>query len=219
MRWIKHLLIASYLLALAAGIVAHGLKVGTNSHPLMYFIVWDMYCGWAAHECRIHLVAEGESGTHYEVLPPPWGDFAPFGTVGRQHYDTVHNSIHRMGLNVLKQTDHEPIVRLKVIEESWPKKYNLPEHLWAARFEEPREPMSYFWNSEIFDGEGEVINSVPVYLTQLYNQAIGSNPRLAADARKNQSFIAINPAHRRAAFAGHADAISQPHAGPPGRSN
>ena len=35
-------------------------------------------------------------------------------------------------------------------EECWPKKYNLPDDLWAMRFSEPKDPMSYFWLRDVY---------------------------------------------------------------------
>ena len=56
----------------------------------MYFVVWDMFCGWSAHSSELHLIAEGESGDFYRLTPAPWGDFVPFATAPRQDYD-AHN--------------------------------------------------------------------------------------------------------------------------------
>jgi len=44
-RWLSHFTIAVYLAALSWGIVAHALSFGAASHPGMYFLVWDMFCG------------------------------------------------------------------------------------------------------------------------------------------------------------------------------
>jgi hypothetical protein len=55
-RWITHLTIAAYLGVLTWGVVSHALGYKTGMHPGMYFIVWDMFCGWSAYEVRYHLV-------------------------------------------------------------------------------------------------------------------------------------------------------------------
>ena len=61
-RWFTSLGIAAYLTALAVGFVSHAVDYGTDCHPIMYFLVWDMFCGWSAYEGRLHLIGEGESG-------------------------------------------------------------------------------------------------------------------------------------------------------------
>ena len=82
-RWLTHLLISGYLLALFGGIASHTLNLGAVSHPGMYFFVWDMFCGWSSYADRIQVVGEGESGTYYQLAPGPWGEFKPYGKIGR----------------------------------------------------------------------------------------------------------------------------------------
>ncbi len=126
-RWLTHLTIVGYLTALGWGIVAHSLNFGTHIHPSMYFVVWDMFCGWAAYDTRNQVIVEGESGKFYEVLPAPWGEIHPYGDLGRRHYDPYQTFCMSMAQNVLKHTDHEPIARIFVLEEAWAKKFNLPD--------------------------------------------------------------------------------------------
>lgn len=45
----------------------------------------------------------------------------PYGDLDRLHYDVLGNSHRKMALNALKRTDHEPIHRIVIIEEVWPK--------------------------------------------------------------------------------------------------
>ena len=129
-RWIAVIVICGYLGSLAMGLVAHTLHVGANSHPGMYFVVWDMFCGWGAYSNRTHLIAEGESGKYYELSPAPWGSLQPFGPTDRLHYDTSYHLTPKMVRNNLRNTEHEPIARVFVIEETWSKKFNLPDELW-----------------------------------------------------------------------------------------
>jgi hypothetical protein len=196
-RWISHLFIAAYLSALVGGISCQALKFGVSAHPAMYFVVWDMFCGWAAHETRYHLIAEGESGTYYWLAPNPWGTFKPYGDLARNHYDYYGHGLLRMAQNSIKHTQHEPLRRIISIEESWPKKYNLPDHLWALRTGEPKDPMSYFWVRNIYSPEGEPWYGRPDFLQQLYTDTIFSNPRLHADSIRNKPMFVINPYDRR----------------------
>ncbi len=79
-RWLASGFIASYLAFLGWGIISHALKFHSVSHPIMYFAVWDMFCGWQAYESRVHIVAEGESGQMYQLSPPPGMSSPPLGT-------------------------------------------------------------------------------------------------------------------------------------------
>ncbi|MBI1345369.1 hypothetical protein GC163_03690 [bacterium] len=195
-RWLATGFITSYLAFLGWGIVSHALKFQVFSHPVMYFTVWDMFCGWQAYESRIHIVAEGDSGTFYELSPPPWGDFAPFGDLARVHYDALGNSFVRIAQNTLKNTEHEPIRRMLVVEECWQKKYNLPEHLWAMRFDEPKDPKSYFWLRATFTPEGDLMYAGPDFVGYHASLAVCENPRLMSDAKRGRPFFSVNPALR-----------------------
>lgn len=201
-HWLAKLTIASYLTALALGVGCHAMNFGVSAHPAMYFFVWDMFCGWSAHEVRYHLVAEGESGTHYRLSPPPWNTFAPYGDLERDQYDAIGNAHAKIALNTLRHTSHEPITRFFLIEESWPKKYNLPENLWAARFDEEKDPHSYFWLKAIFDNEGTVMQGNGDYINYLQNLAVTDNPRLKADSVRGKPFYALDPVHRQTSTIG-----------------
>jgi hypothetical protein len=196
-RWFSHLFIVAYLGALGFGIACQTLKFATGSHPAMYFVVWDMFCGWSAFETRYHIVGEGESGAHYWLTPCPWGDFRPYGDLSRTHYDYYGNGLVRMAMNTLRHTNHEPIVRLYSIEEAWPKKYNLPDKLWNVRFAEPKDQVSYFWTRGVYDGEGMIIENRPDFLTQLHAESVFNNPRLKADGARGRPLFAVNPHERR----------------------
>lgn len=197
-RWLAKLTIGLYLTMTFLGIAAHAMNFGTGTHPAMYYFVWDMFCGWSAHEIRYHLLAEGESGTYYDITEPPWHSFCPYGDLPRTQYDTLGNCLYNMANNTLKHTDHEPIVRIIMAEETWPKKYNLPDHLWNRRFDEPKDPHSYFWLRNVIEADGTIITHRPDYLAYLYTKTIASNPRLQADTQRGKPFFAVNPLHRTA---------------------
>ncbi|HIK95579.1 MAG TPA: hypothetical protein EYG03_26840, partial [Planctomycetes bacterium] len=61
-RWMTHAVIVVYLSWLGHGVFCHALQYRVSAHPLMYFTVWDMFCGWSGWSYRTHVVAEGESG-------------------------------------------------------------------------------------------------------------------------------------------------------------
>ena len=201
-HWLAKLTITTYLAALGAGIACHAMNFGMGSHPAVYFFVWDMFCGWSAHETRYHLIGEGESGNYYKLSPAPWNTFSPYGDLERDQYDNMGNTHARIALNTLRHTDHEPIVRMVLVEESWPKKYNLSDQLWAARFDEPKVPQSYFWQKCIYDADGMVIKCNPDFLNHLHSVSVSNNPRLKADSVRGRPFFAVDPAERSNASIG-----------------
>lgn len=152
-RYVTIAFIVLYLGVLCYGLAAHMLVYNVAANPGMYFIVWDMYCGWSAYETRLHIVAEGESGQLYE-LEPPWGSFHPFGSIDRRNYDVNAMHLGNIGRNILNHTEHEPIDRIFVIEESWSKKYNLSPELWQQFYDEPFEPVTYFRRRALFNADG-----------------------------------------------------------------
>ncbi|MCA9067133.1 MAG: hypothetical protein KDA96_28935, partial [Planctomycetaceae bacterium] len=123
-------LLTLYVGSLSFGVIAHALKVGLCGNTLSYFVVWDMFCGWTAWDVRTHLIAESTSGKYYEVKEP-WGEFHPFGHIARIHYDHTNHLLPRHVRNILRHSSHDPVSRVYVIEEIWPKQYNLPPDLYA----------------------------------------------------------------------------------------
>lgn len=190
-RWLIHLTIFSYLGCLAWGIFAHGTQTRQNSSPAMYFVVWDMFCGWNAYSARHHVIAEGESGKYYELTPSPWGEFHPFGYEARVHYDPSGLFTPQMGLNTLKRTKHEPMRRILVIEENWPKKFNMSESYWATKYDEPKDEFRYCHVWQVLDGEGRVLQNSARWMSQQSQLAILNNPQLRRDSVRNRPFVAV----------------------------
>jgi len=192
-RWLAHLTIVLYLGSLATGIFCHAVNLGLSSHPVMYFLVWDMFCGWSTWSNRLELVGQGESGAYYDLGSPPWGDFYPFGELPRRHYDATGNFTPRMALNCLRHTEHEPMARIFVVEVWWPKMYNLPDHLWDRRFGRPKDMQKYYQIRHIFTPDGVLLQTNPGWLNQQHAIAMGNNPRLQADVRRMSPFLAVGP--------------------------
>ena len=195
-RWLTHLTIAAYLMTLGWGMLSHTLQFGTGVHPSMYFIVWDMFCGWAAYSTRNQVIVQGESGKFYEVLPPPWGNIQPYGNLDRRHYDPYQTFCLTMAQNVLKHTDHEPIARVFVLEEAWAKKYNLPDPLWEARYEEPKLPHRYRHVRHVFSSDGIVLQSNSNWLSHQISLTMADNPRLQAEYRRSRPFVTLGSSER-----------------------
>ena len=195
-KWLTHCTIFAYLTALGGGILSHTVSYGTGSHPVMYYFVWDMFCGWSSYSSRIMIIGEGESGKYYELAPGPWGEYRPFGSIGRRHYDSTGSHSPKFALNAIKQTKHEPITRVFVIEQCWAKKYNLPDHLWNQRFEKPKKVHKYHHVLHVFTPDGVLVQSFPNWLSQQYAYAVGNNPRLMREQRQGQPYFTLNYRNR-----------------------
>lgn len=189
--------IAVYLGSLTFGIAAHALNFKSDIHPAMYFVVWDMFCGWAGYETRTHIIGEGESGKFYQLAPGPWGDFNPFGDIDRHHYDAFLNHARTQALNCLQQTDHEPMQRIFVVDEVWAKKFNLPNDLWAKRYVEPKEPYSYFHLRQVMNGEGQMVTLHGSWFDHQAGLCLSDNPRIWREAQQNKPFYQLNPELRQ----------------------
>jgi len=191
-RWISQAFIASYLGVLLYGLFCHALYYKVNQHPAMYFIVWDMYCGWTAYESRQHVIGEGESGQYYELAPGPWGGLTPYGKLDRRHHD--HHGIHAINIawNTLRQTSHEPMSRVFVVEEAWPRKYNLPDKLWKLRYTEEKDRQSYYQLRGTYAADGQLLQSGPSWLARVAQECVLDNPRLHVDMKKGRPFYAVD---------------------------
>lgn len=190
------LFIIVYLGALFYGIACHAVGYKVASHPAMYFVVWDMFCGWAAYENRQVIIAEGRSGQYYQLTPAPWGEYHPYGNLGRQHYDSFGNFAGSIAANCLKHTQHEPIRRVFCVEQSWSKKFNLPDELWKRWYENPKDLQVYNHVRSVWTPEGEPIQQNGSWFAVQEMLAVTDNPRLRTDSRKGQPFYAINPGSR-----------------------
>jgi len=186
-RALAVVMIVAYLGCLSWGIGAHTLKMGINQNTLSYFVVWDMFCGWQAYDNRTPLIAEGTSGAFYEVKAP-WGEFTPFGNVARIHYDVTNHLMSKHVRNVLSHTAHEPIERIYVIQEIWPKQFNMPVALWNQYFEEPQDVMKYYHVRAVLRDDGSAIRFNPDWYEQQHLMSIADNPRLQRAVQQSQPF-------------------------------
>jgi hypothetical protein len=137
-------------------------------------------------------VAEGESGAYYELTPQPWGDFVPYSSAARQDYDFQGEYSGRLAVNVLRQTDHEPMVRVFLIDSVWPKKYNMPESVWQQRYEEPRERVPYYYQRAMFEPDGTHLVLEPDWKQYLNGNALQDNPRLRDEIAASRPYMATS---------------------------
>jgi hypothetical protein len=191
--WLSRLTIVCYLSALFYGIACHSLYFKTGAHAVMYYIVWDMFCGWSSYESRMHVIGEGESGKFYELAPGPWGEIKPFGDIDRRHYDPYGDSCAVLALNTLRHTQHEPMTRMFVVEECWPKKFNMPDSVWQKRYDEPKDVKKYYQVRRILAPDGSVVRSYLNWTAIQASIAVSQNPRLQANMQRNKPFYALDP--------------------------
>jgi hypothetical protein len=186
-RILTTVLICSYLSALTWGVCAHVMKAGLQGNTLSYFVVWDMFCGWQAFDNRTPIIAEGASGQFYD-LRAPWGEFTPFGNVPRIHYDVTNHLAAKHVRNVLTHTTHEPIDHVYVIQEIWPKQFNMPDRLWEQFFEEPKDVVKYYNLRAVLNSQGATLRSWPDWYEKQTLLSIADNPRLKRASQQAQPF-------------------------------
>ena len=187
--------IACYLFALAYGLSVQIFKFQKRTNPLFYYFVWDMYSGWCGYEERIHLIAEGESGQHYRLTPGPWKEFIPYGASGRHNYDFWNSYQGRLALQTLNHTTHERMAKIRVVQEVWPKKFNLPDHLWSQRHDDdPKDKHSYYVVRSELDPEGRTLVNNVEWNAKLVHWSMMDNPRLLDDMHRNRPMIAVDAA-------------------------
>lgn len=209
-RWLTHAVIAMYLSTLGAGVLAHTLQMGTALHPGMYYIVWDMFCGWSAYSARTHIIGESTDGRYYELAPGPWGEFKPFGHLARHHYDVLFNASHRFARNTLRHSQHDSsIARIYVVEECWPKKFNVAEAVWNRQHDEPKDIFKYYNVKSVFDGDGALIAAYPTWLSRQSMINVANNPRLKMESHRGRDFMVVAPRARVGAPLGGSD-FSEP---------
>ncbi len=186
-RWASGLFIVTYLLCLAGGIAGHALKLRQAGTTVGYYFVWDMFCGWQAWDTRTRIIGEDADGNYYAV-EEPWGAVTPSGDVPRIHHDVNNTLLSRHVKNVLDHSAHPPIDRVYVVQELWPKQYNVPEHLWANCFYEPKDPTVYYNLRVICDAKGNWLDSYPDWFAVQNHQAVVENPRLQRASAQGTPF-------------------------------
>jgi hypothetical protein len=191
-HWVTNGIITFYLSVLTVGVAAHAVQYNEHSHPFSYFVIWDMFCGWSSWEMRAHILAEGESGTYYELSPVPWGAYSAYSeNMGREHYDPYGHHMLKQAKNTLTQTSHEPIRRILIVEEVWAKKYNLPDQLAAKLTPHPSKKQSYVHVRDVFLPCGTAIDQRPSWLALQTQAALMDNPRLQQSTLTGQAMMAM----------------------------
>lgn len=175
------LFITCYVGWLSWGIMAHSLKVGLCGNTYSYFVVWDMFCGWSAWDSRTHIIAQDKAGNYFE-MKEPWGEFQPFGNVGRIHYDTTHHLLPKQISNLTRNTVNDGFDRVYVIEEAWPKQYNLPPDLFQQYFDCPKDKLSYYHLKAVCTDQGHALTVNQDWYNHQLQKAVYDNPRIRKQA-------------------------------------
>jgi hypothetical protein len=188
-RWILNASIAAYVLALAFGFLCVACQVRFYFPP-MYFLTFDMYGGWSGYDAKMQILGEGESGRFYRLSPGPWGEFHPYsGNLSRQCYDQAFEYGRILARPALRHTTHEPILRMIVIEQEYPKKFNLPDAQYAAYYTKPNPHRVYSHLRMVLNPEGQIVSQNQTWLRYQDNLCIVDNPRLMGDATRNRPFL------------------------------
>jgi hypothetical protein len=186
-RLLHNAVISSYILAMVSGLLAISLHLAVPGQTFLYFVTFNMFCGWSCFEARVHLIGEGESGTFYEVGPGPWSEFHPYGVLARQHYSAHFEDEWPIVENTLRHTTHEPIARVILVEEEYPKRLNIPSPLYEAYYNKPKVFQRYFSTRFVYDSHGHVLSQQPEWLRLQDQVSIADNPRLLSEASQHRS--------------------------------
>jgi hypothetical protein len=178
-RRLSNVVIVAYILSLVSGFLAISFHMPVPGQTFLYFMTFNMFAGWCGYEARMHVIGQGESG---------WGEFHPYGWIPRQHYDPHFDDGWPFAANTLKHTVHEPMLRVYVVEEEYPKKLNFPAAQYEAYYNKPKDFRPYYSIRFIFDPHGKVLAEEPEWLRIQDQLAVMNNPRLVADACRSQPF-------------------------------
>jgi hypothetical protein len=188
-RRIVNLGIYGYIGALVFGFLCVATQVRFFFPPL-YFLTFDMYGGWSGYDCRMQIIGEGESGRFYVLSPGPWGEFKPYScNLSRQCYDQAFEYGAILARPGLRHTQHEPILRVFVVEQEYPKKFNLSDAQYQAYYGKPKPQRIYSHTRMVLTPEGEILTQSPTWLRYQDNLSIVDNPRLVADGTQNRPFL------------------------------
>lgn len=179
--------IAGYLAVLIYGVLLHTFDLPGKVSVPGYLVVWDMYCGWCGYERRVHFVAEGESGTYYDASQIPGAVITPHGQTPRHNFDFQNTFSGKLAQSVLARTEHEPIQRIFVVEQHWPKRFNLPESLRGSTG--PSERQVYWHTQAIYNANGEALRVHPDWLALQNDRAIYDNPKLKMAAQRRMTTL------------------------------
>jgi hypothetical protein len=188
-RWIVNAGILGYLGALAFGFSCVACQVRIYSPP-MYFLTFDMYGGWSGYDAKMQVIGEGQSGRFYVLSPGPWGEFDPYSSrLSRQCYDQGFEYGNILMRPALAHTQHEPILRVFVVEQEYPKKFNLSDAQFEAYYLKPKPQRIYSHTRMVLSPQGEMLAQSQTWLRYQDNLSVVDNPRLVANATRNRPFL------------------------------
>jgi hypothetical protein len=188
-RWMINAGICGYIAALAFGFLCVACQT-RFFWPPVYFLTFDMYGGWSGYDCKMQVIGEGQSGRFYVLSPGPWGEFKPYSSaLSRQCYDQMFEYGNFLMRPALAHTEHEPILRVFVVEQEYPKKFNLSDAQYEAYYLKPKPQRIYSHTRMVMSPDGEILTQSPTWLRYQDNLSVNDNPRLLADATRNRPFV------------------------------
>lgn len=179
--------IAAYLAVLGYGVLLHTFDLPGKQTVPGYLVVWDMYCGWSGYERRLHFVAQGQSGTFYDCSDVPGKTITPHGDTPRRNFDFQNQFCGKLAADVLARTAHEPINRIFVLEQNWPKRFNVPA---VIRPELAMKERPTYWHAQaVYTPDGEIVDAKPLWIAVQGDRAIFDNPRLLNASQRRVTLV------------------------------
>lgn len=106
-----------------------------------YFFTWDMFPGYVTENTRRRLVGITKEGRYLQLFPEE-DDYRTGidGKVSRldwiflnKHLDVLREKLEPR-IAALNADNDDPIVRVVLVEEFWPTKFNLPDDLYREAY-------------------------------------------------------------------------------------
>jgi len=85
------------------------------------------------------------------------------------------------------------MVRLFVIEESWAKKYNLPDAVWKTRYDGSKDKLSYYRVRSVTLPNSQETERYDSWHSYQAGRTFADNPRLQSDSQMNRPLFVREP--------------------------
>lgn len=141
---------AAIYLATTGWHFARNLVGDPSTAPAAYFFTWDMFPSYVSESTRKLAVARTKSGNYWQIVPGAedrfrWGQN---GQATRVDLDRLGNfwrvAAERALVRTAGRHRDDPFVRVYLIEEYWPVRFNLTDELYELKYDEPK-PDRHYW--------------------------------------------------------------------------
>jgi len=137
----------------------------TQSTPAAYFFTWDMFPGYVSESSRRMAVGVTTTGRYIKLLPAEnhrfrWGIN---NAVSRMDIDHRHELLLPQLEASVRQYNRrhpdDPIQQVGIVEQYWPSKFNLPDDIYQATYDEPNPRRRYWRHGAVWrvDDDGRLI--------------------------------------------------------------